>query len=63
MPLRAGGNVIALFGATDAQGVFTSTFASPPAPLTGSLWHSQALTLDAQGAIVATNAFLNLFTP
>ncbi|MBM3961813.1 MAG: hypothetical protein FJ306_07930 [Planctomycetes bacterium] len=63
MTLRAGGNVIALFGATDAQGAFTATFASPPAPLTGSLWHSQALTLDAQGAVVATNAFLNLFTP
>ena len=62
-PLRAGGSAIALFGATDAQGLYSATFASPPAPATGALWHSQALTLDAQGAVVATNPFLNLFTP
>jgi len=60
--LRAGGNLIPLFGATDAQGVFSATFPSPIAPAAGSPWWSQAVTLDAQGAIVATNPFLNLFT-
>ncbi len=61
-PLRAGGNLIPLFGSTDAQGVFTATFPAPLAPATGSLWWSQAVSLDAQGAIVATNPFVNLFT-
>jgi len=60
--VRAGGALIPLFGATDAQGAFAATFAAPIAPITGSPWWSHALTLDAQGAVVATNPFLNLFT-
>ncbi len=62
-PLAVGPNYIALFTTTDANGHYTSTFnAPPPAGLMGLTWHSQVLTLDAQGAFATSNRFTNLFT-
>ena len=60
--VAAGGNLITLFGATNAAGQFTTTFAAPPSPLTGSFYWSQFLTLDGSGAVITSNPYLNLFT-
>jgi hypothetical protein len=60
--VQAGGNLATLLGFTDATGAFSTTFAAPPAPVTGVSFWSQVLTLDATGAVFASNAFVNLFT-
>ncbi len=62
--LQLGGTVVSFGGATNASGSFTAGFAAPATVgLTGQMLYSQALTLDAAGQIVSTNAWLNLFTP
>ena len=61
-PLQAGGNLFSLFGTTDANGQFASSFTAPISPLTGSAFYSQVMTLNGAGAIVLSNPFLNLFT-
>jgi hypothetical protein len=59
--LLVGGNLIALAGGTAGNGLYTTTFVAPPAPVGGSIYHSQLLTIDGT-AVVRSNPFLNLFT-
>jgi hypothetical protein len=59
--LQVGGNLLSLFGATDASGQYTTTFASPAVPLVGVQFWSQLLTLDGN-TVITSNPFLNLFT-
>lgn len=59
--LQAGGNLFSLFGATDATGHWSTTFAAPPVPLTGQQYWSHVLTIDGN-AVITSNPFLNLFT-
>jgi len=60
--LHAGGSLITLFQFTDAAGAYSLTFPAPGASAVGTYWYSHVLTLDAGGAIVASNRFVNLFT-
>ncbi|MCA8949935.1 MAG: hypothetical protein KDE27_10565 [Planctomycetes bacterium] len=62
-PLLVGGNTTALFAYTDATGSFALPFSAPSnAPLTGTVWYSQVLTLTPGGQFVTSNQHVNLFT-
>ncbi|MBL8754201.1 MAG: hypothetical protein JNK15_12945 [Planctomycetes bacterium] len=60
--MQVGGAIALSFGTTDASGQFTTTFAAPPAPLTGALWYAQVLTLDANLQLATSNPSMVLFT-
>ena len=61
--LQAGGSLLTVFDFTDQNGQYNLAFQAPSGvPLQGLFWYSHVLTLDAQGAIVGSNAWVNLFT-
>lgn len=61
--LEVGGNLASVGGVTDGAGNQVFAFTAPNvAALTGLVWWSQTLTLDANTQIVATNPCINLFT-
>jgi len=62
--LQVGGFISTLFYITNTLGQLSSTLATPPSvSATGLMIFTQALSLDAQSNIVASNPFLNYFTP
>ncbi|MBL8725619.1 MAG: hypothetical protein JNK49_16375 [Planctomycetes bacterium] len=61
--LQAGGNLLTLFTLTDLAGSYTWAFQAPGGvPQSGYRWYSHVLTLNPAGAVVGSNAFVNLFT-
>jgi hypothetical protein len=61
--MQVGGNYVTLPGWTDGAGNFALGFNAPTSPSAiGTFWYSQALTLNAGGSFVTSNAWFNLFT-
>lgn len=60
--LVSGNALVELFAFADATGAFTYSFPTARVPF-GFLFHSQALTLDANGQPVLTNGCTNLMLP
>ncbi|MEC7585170.1 MAG: hypothetical protein VYE77_12705, partial [Planctomycetota bacterium] len=62
--LQVGGQISTLFFITNPAGQASLLMPTPSqVPLTGLLIYSQALTLDGQNNIFASNPFFNYFTP
>ncbi len=62
-PILVGGNPISLFDYTNGSGNYSLPITAPPGvPLTGLVWYSQVVTIDANFEIVTSNQHLNLFT-
>ncbi|MCA8973142.1 MAG: hypothetical protein KDC98_00400, partial [Planctomycetes bacterium] len=62
-PILVGGNYVTFIGFTDPAGHYTLPFSAPGSvPLTGTVWYSQALTINAGSQFETSNQFINLFT-
>ncbi|MCA8974453.1 MAG: hypothetical protein KDC98_07010, partial [Planctomycetes bacterium] len=62
-PILVGGNYVTFAGFTDATGNYSLPLSAPGSvPLTGTVWYSQALTIDSAFQLVTSNQFINLFT-
>jgi hypothetical protein len=63
-PLQVGGELLTIFAISNAFGVHTQTFPSPPsAPATGFYLYGHTLSFDLADNIVASNPWFNYFTP
>lgn len=60
--VQVGGAISLLVGTTNATGAFSTSFLAPSAPLTGSYWYAQYLTLDPSNNLIVSNPHINLFT-
>ncbi len=58
--LQTNGNVLSLFGITNAQGLYTASFVTPNVPVQGFELFGQTVTQDAAGGFVVTNAWRSL---
>ena len=58
--LQTNGNVLSLFGVTNAQGVYSSSFVTPNVPVQGFELFGQTVTQTAGGAFLVSNPWRSL---
>ena len=58
--LQTNGNVLSLFGITNAQGVYSTSFVTPNVPVQGFELFGQTVTQDAGGAFLVSNPWRSL---